>query len=145
MSKPALQLRVLMHPVLHIPQADKLTSVVEVYWCKYCNPTCRYKEDQQKEVQEAAERAKLASMTDEERRRWELENPKVMTRQQHALQLLAQHPYLVQACLDLSVTQAAAALITSLSYCKTLSSPCGHRKSLSQSLRVFQPRQQWTQ
>lgn len=45
---------------------------------------CRYKEDQQKEVQEAAERAKLASMTDEERRRWELENPKVHTRQ-HAL------------------------------------------------------------
>lgn len=40
-------------------------------------------------MQEAAERAKLASMTDEERRRWELENPKVIVRQQHALQLLA--------------------------------------------------------
>ncbi|KAL3143239.1 hypothetical protein ABBQ38_002090 [Trebouxia sp. C0009 RCD-2024] len=36
----------------------------------------RYKEDQQREVLEAAEKAKLASMTDEERRRWELENPK---------------------------------------------------------------------
>lgn len=45
--------------------------------------TCRYKEDQQREVQEAAEKAKLASMTDEERRRWELENPKVSTRHQN--------------------------------------------------------------
>lgn len=41
---------------------------------------CRYKEDQQREVLEAAEKAKLASMTDEERRRWELENPKVTKR-----------------------------------------------------------------
>ena len=31
-------------------------------------------------MQEAAEKAKLASMTDEERRQWELENPKVSTR-----------------------------------------------------------------
>ncbi len=37
----------------------------------------RYKEDQQRDSQEAAEKAKLASMTDEERRRWELANPKV--------------------------------------------------------------------
>ncbi len=37
----------------------------------------RYKDDQQRDSQEAAEKAKLASMTDEERRRWELANPKV--------------------------------------------------------------------
>ena len=37
----------------------------------------RYKEDQDRDVTEANERAKLASMTDEERRQWELANPKV--------------------------------------------------------------------
>lgn len=42
--------------------------------CSFC---FRYKEDQQRDSQEAAEKAKLASMTDEERRRWELANPKV--------------------------------------------------------------------
>ena len=52
---------------------------------KSCITRCRYKEDQQKEINEAAEKAKLASMTDEERRRWELENPKVPADCLHAL------------------------------------------------------------
>lgn len=38
---------------------------------------CRYKDDQERETKEAAEKALLASMTEDERRRWELANPKV--------------------------------------------------------------------
>ena len=37
----------------------------------------RYKEDQDRDVVEANQRAKLAAMTEEERRQWELANPKV--------------------------------------------------------------------
>jgi len=37
---------------------------------------CRYKADQQKDKDDAAEKAMLAGMTEEQRRQWELANPK---------------------------------------------------------------------
>ena len=86
---------------------------------KCCKWNCRYKDDQQREVQEAAEKAKLASMTDEERRRWELENPKVFTRHQALQLLLLQHCY-VQIRQELCPgTQATAALVNDQLDCFT--------------------------
>lgn len=44
--------------------------------CTVC-AVYRYKDDQERETKEAAEKAMLASMTEDERRRWEIANPKV--------------------------------------------------------------------